>query len=449
MHTKASRKQTLGVLLIALVLITLCIGGLWVFVKNADAQTGVTEASLAEIPEEYKAVFTQEKYDNYPSLSFMADYYWYQEKALHKEELPRLAELKKAYSQGKRAESKAPRLPGDGPLAIIPLDPKEFAGMTEYYILPQGELTDDQLLMLIGYGEEKGEPFTEDTLTTRNCMRELNTHANRNLSAGESKRMDILKRRVYMEGLATVEGEIFADSLPVKSAGVVRFNHDVLGGYMIYLFPIRELTDEELLKVVSYDYHFFMNGITHIDPAPEKGLDPALDTAKLRSFLEEYMGMPIASENIYLAYEQKNGKDKVIAVASYKTALVGGKDTEYAIVMDKASGNILLAYMMTLKLTHRFNFGMPSDAPLPEVDLNDPRWAEAACKAVPLITESPIISAKAVSMDTRYADEEPGVTVEIRLENGGTCMMNVLIETGLIFYVRYWDGEPNYMADVW
>jgi hypothetical protein len=40
MQSKANVRQTLWVLLIALVLAALCIGGLWAYVKNADALKG-------------------------------------------------------------------------------------------------------------------------------------------------------------------------------------------------------------------------------------------------------------------------------------------------------------------------------------------------------------------------------------------------------------------------
>jgi flagellar basal body-associated protein FliL len=52
MQAKANGKQILWVLLIALVLIALCIGGLWTYVIGAKTDTGIQEAFAAELSEE-------------------------------------------------------------------------------------------------------------------------------------------------------------------------------------------------------------------------------------------------------------------------------------------------------------------------------------------------------------------------------------------------------------
>ncbi len=75
MQTKANGKQTLFVLLIALVLIALCLGGLWTYIQSADAETGMQEISLVQIPEASTIASTPEKYDNFPAsdLEFEKD----------------------------------------------------------------------------------------------------------------------------------------------------------------------------------------------------------------------------------------------------------------------------------------------------------------------------------------------------------------------------------------
>lgn len=439
MQAKATKKQTLWVLLIALVLIALCIGGLWAYVKSADAETGVTEAALADIPEEYKSSFTKEKYDNYPLLSYSASDYWYQGKALHKSEIPRLHNLMNAYAEGKRPSAKAPSLPGDGPIAIIPLDPKEFSGITEYYILPYDDLTDNQLLMLIDYGEERGAPFTEDTLTTSNCMRGGNTTSNRFFSAGESERLKILLHRISMEGLKPKTRDLTLQSLPVSGVAVIPLNPDRLFSDMFCLYPTRELTDEELVKILYHSYQKDMEGYAYLDPAKVEGLDPKEDTAKIRSFLEDVMGMPMAAECVRLTYKQKAATGEIHAMAYFKTALISGRDTRYSVYMDKAGGSILYASMYTYNLES--GYGTAADYLLPEVDLNDPRWTEIAKKTVSKLTKEPVASAKAVAVNASSVDGEPGVQIEVYLESGSIYVVQILLSTGKAAYVRYWDKQ--------
>ena len=443
MQAKENKTQTLWVLLIALMLAALCIGGLWAYVKSADAETGVMETALAEIPDEYKLAFTAEKYDNYPLLSYMDDNHWYQGKALLKSEIPRLEELKKFYAKGVRPAAKAPSLPSGGPIAIIPLNPEDFDGMTEYYLLSADEFTDGELLMLIDYGEEKGVPITSDTLTTKNCMRGYNTRSNRNLSAGESERMDILLRRVYMEGLQTVSGELTIKNLPVSGAGVIPMDLAIFGVDMFLMYPIREMTDEELLSVLYYVYQKEMEGFTYLNPAKEEGLDPSEDAAQIRAFLEDVMDMPMATENIRLTYKRKDATGEIHAMAYFKTALVGGRETGYSVYMDKAGGDILYAAMQPSNLMN-YNVINMDDTALLEKELKYPRWSDIVREAMPKITKVSISSVKAVSISGSGGDKwEPCISFEVDLENGDAYMVKILISSEKLAYVRYWNKQTG------
>ncbi len=446
MPAKANKKQTLAVLLLSVLLITLCTGGLWFYVKNADAETDITETSPAQIPDAYKMAFTAEKYDNYPLLTSSDDDYWYQGKALKKSEVLRLAELKKAYAKGVRPIAKAPSLPGGGPIAIIPLNPEAFAGMTEYYLLSADELTNGELLMLIDYGEEKGVPITPDTLTTKNCMRGCNTRSNRNLSAGESERMDILLRRVSMEGLQTVHKELTSSNLPISGAGVIRMDIAIFGADMFLMYPIREMTDEELLTVLYYVYQKDMDGFTYLNPAKEEGFDPSEDAAKIRAFLEDVMDMPIATENIRLTYKRKDATGEIHTMAYFKTGLVNGRETGYTVYMDKAGGDILYASSQATNLLNEYRF-MDDTASL-EKELKNSRWVDIARETMPMITKVPVASVKPVAITGRGDKGEPCITVEVGLENDDTYMVQILILNETVVYIRHWDKQSD-IDSVW
>ena len=161
MHIDAIKKQTLFALLVSLLLISLCTGGLWVYISSADAETGVQETSMAQIPESGRMAFVPEKYDNFPvgDVDLDNDLQRMQGSGLNASEVARLPKLLEAYAAGKRPASTTPTLPGEDGFAIVPLDPKSYGGQTEYYLFPETILSDEQILILIDYSAQKGETF--------------------------------------------------------------------------------------------------------------------------------------------------------------------------------------------------------------------------------------------------------------------------------------------------
>lgn len=447
MQSNVNRKQTLWVLTIALVLISLCIGGLWAYVKSADAETGVQEASLAELPMENGIMITMEKYDNYPQVSDGSNFGWEQGKALIPAEIKRLKELTEAYAEGMRPKENAPFIPGDGGFSITPLDPKQFAGMTEYYILPEVRLSDEELLMLIDHGADTGMPFTEDTLSTKNCMRGNNTNANRFLSAGESERRDILLRRVMMEGLCATSPEPTIQSLPVSGVAGIRLNPKKFSNMdTFHLYPIRELTDEELLQSLYLDY---MDGYTYLAPSSVNGLDPTADEKNMRSFLMETMGMPMAAECTELSYKQKTATGEVHLHAYYKTALINGRETNYTVILQKSSGDILYASQLTSNLTNPYSIHTV-DPPKPEVDLNDPKWKDIARETVSKLTKTPIKSLTAYDIFFMGDDREPAALVSVNLDNGSSYDVFILLSTEKAASAQYLHYDLNLINDyIW
>jgi hypothetical protein len=447
MQAKANIKQTLWVLLIALALIVLCVGGLWAYVKSADAETGLTETSLTELPKADEAAFTREKYDNYPLESAGSNFGWDQGKALIPSEIKRLKELTEAYAGGKRPDAKAPSIPGAGSFAIIPLDPKDFAGITEYYILPETWLSDQELLMLIDYCANIGMTFTEDTLTTKNCMRGNNTNTNRYLSAGESERRDILLRRVMMEGLRTTSPEPTIQTLPISGVAGIRLNPDKFSNMdAFHLYPIREMTDEELLQSLYLDY---MDGYTYLSPSSVNGLDPAADEARMRSFLMETMGMPMAAENTNLSYKQKTATGEVHLHAYFKTALINGREADYKVILQKSSGDILYSLRLTSNLANPYSINTV-DPPKPEVDLNDPKWKDIATETVSKLTKTPITSVTVYDIFFMGDDREPIIQVNVNLENGSSYIVHILLSTEKAASVQYLHYDLKLINDyIW
>ncbi len=447
MQSKASRKQTLWVLLLAFVLVTLCIGGLWAYVKNADAETGITETTIADIPAENGIRITREKYDNYPVDSGNDVFARIDGSGLGAEEIRRLADCLKAYEAGERPKEKAPSLPEEEGFAIVPLDPRAYDGLTEYYILPEFRLSDEQLLMLIDYCASKGTTFEANTTNWKNCMRGGIPDSNRYLSAGESERREILLRRVRAEGLRPASSETSSEKLPIMGVGSIRLNGKMHRGSKIFHFyPIRELTDEELLQSLYLDY---MDGYAYLGPSKENGLDPAADEKKMRSFLMETMGMPMSAENTNLSYKQKIATGEIHLHAYFKTALINGRETDYSVILQKSSGDILYALQLTSNLSNP-NSIHTVDPPKPQVDLYDPKWTDVAKKTVSKLTQTPITSATVYDISFMGDDREPTIQVMVNLDNGSSYNVYILLSTEKAASAQYFHYDLKIFNDyIW
>jgi hypothetical protein len=441
MQAKANGKQTLWVLLIALALIVLCVGGLWAYVKSADAETGLTETSLAELPEADEAAFTREKYDNYPVAS---DYGFLFEngKPLMEVEIRRLSKLVKAYAEGLRPISSAPSLPDELGFAIVPLDPNEFAGMSEYYFLPDNVLIDQELLMLIAYGEKAGAPFTENTLTTKNCARWFDTYCNCYLSAGESARRSNLINRVRMEGLRPESFEstdLTPAKLPISSVGGIRMYSSVPEAFYTFEFyPIQEMTDEELLQTIFLGHE--EGGYTCLTPTQNKDLNPAEDKAKMRSLLENMMGMPMSANSTCLWYSQKDLTGEIRLNADFKSALVNGKETEYTVTVQMSSGKIMYIEQWT---SYPYTPGAAVTPPLP--DIHDRRWMDMAMKAVSRLTNEETTSASPTGAEANSDDMEVYISFDVSMKDSGSYAVNIRVSDGMLMSAQYLsdDVEPD------
>ncbi len=337
MYIDACKKQTLFVLLASLLFIFLCLGGMWAHVKSADAQTGITEASQAKIPEEDEITIIREKYDNFPPHQETDDtLFWCEGFGLMQSEKERLSTLKEAYANGLCPMEPAPATPVNAGVAILPIDPDSFGGMREYYFLPKVRLTDEQLLQLIAYGEESGTPFTAETLTVKNSMRGSDWLTNRQLSAGEAGRWGNLSHRASQEGLKAPDSGIGSLALPLSGVAYIPLNPNTYGLEKFALYPLRELTDEELLldvyKLRSGE------GYTYLNPAAEANLNQAANAQSIRALLEDVTSVPIWAKMTRISYSRKDSTGDIQVTASSDSARINGLPASYTAIFDWESG---------------------------------------------------------------------------------------------------------------
>ena len=424
-------------------LITLCIGGLWVYVSNADAETEVKETPVAALPEKDKASIVWEKYDNYPVASNYG-YKFQNGKVLMEVEIRRLSKLVEAYAEGLRPESSAPSLPEERGFAIVPLDPNEFAGMTEYYFLPDTVLTDQELLMLIAYGEKMNVPFTESTLTTKNCARWFDTYCNRYFSAGESARRSNLNSRVLMEGLrpkSFAPTDITLTKLPVSSVCGIRMSSTYAETFYTFEFyPIRELTDEELLQTMFLVHE--EGGYSILTPTQNNDLNPTEDKAKMRSLLEDIMGMPMSAKSTSLWYSQKDLASEIGVHAEFQSAMVNGQETKYTVTVERSSEKILYIEQRT---SYPYTPGAADTPLLPE--LQDKRYMNMAMKAISSLTNEEAIFASPTRSEASSDSMEAYISFDVSMKNGGTYTVNIKCSDGMLMSAEYLSDDETSDTD--
>jgi len=444
MQAKANKKQTLWVLLAALALIALCTGGLWAYIKSADAKFGIQEAAAANLPQGESAFITREKYDSFPLILETTDFdTWNSGFGLISDEKDRLESLKAEYASGKRPDGAAPSLPAETGFAILPLDPNSYGGMTEYYFLPETLLTDEQLLQLIAYSAEKGNAFTEDTLTVKNSTRgDSGYPINRMFSAGERERVLRLARRCMEEGLTPDPEKEPALSLPVSGATYVPLSPGTDGGTGVFaLYPFREMTDEELLYQAYSDYKAMAVAYTWLDASKEEGINPTEDNAWMRSLLEDVSHMPLSAVTTRSSYIRKEATGEIILEGVYESARVNGQKTEYYVTASYPDRQLL--YLM-VSLNDQ---NSPDDASfqLPETgeNIDDPKWADMSKKAVERIDPTGIEKVESHGIIGIDGGRNPCFDYIVTMQDGRCYALSIRLSDGRMNFIIYAPVGPD------
>ncbi len=443
METKLTHgRQVFAVLLIALVLIALCTGGLWLYVRQANAETGVVETAEASLPKESAVAVTKEKYDNFPSNASEEDLEtWYQGYGLTKDEKTRLVKLQADYTAGTRPAGKAPTMPAETGFAILPLDPGSYAGMAEYYFLPNQKLTDEQLLQLIAYGEEKGEPFTADTLSVKNSMRGGAMETNRFRSAGENARRDILFKRIVEEGLRPETPDTGEITLPLSTVADIPMNQEANYGLDAFHFnPVREMTDEEIVTelMLGTDPGYYLN------PLADASLDPVADAAKARAILEDALNMPLCARKDMFQYTREEGTGSKLFQVTYDTPKINRQEGSYSLKMDLESGQ---CYKLFSSVTDdslyyytedgTLVYGSKDNSSTVKVDIQDTRCQKSAGEALEKLTGFKVVQMEPMMETVIGGTYKKGVLIAAQMEDGKVYQVGVQYEDAAVTGIDY------------
>ena len=446
MHQNAvPKKHSLFALVLTLFLIISSTGGLWLYVVNADAETGIQKTDVAKLPEANASNIVQEKYDNYPINTSDEDLEtWYQGFGLTSEEKIRLSVLIPEYRAGKRPKEKAPSMPAETGFAIFALCPEDYAGMAEYYFLPGQKLTDEQILQLIAYGEEKGEPFTTDTLSVKNCMRGGAIETNRFRSAGEDARRDILYRRIVEEGLRPERLDSSEIAQPITSVADVPINPDVNSGLDVFHFnPIRRMTDDEIINELllgdKQDYY--------LNPQVDKELQPFNDVANARGILESVFNMPLSAAKDLFQYTKDMQTGTKLLTAEFKTPKINGVENTYYLVMELQSGQCRT--MFCNLMDDAINGNSLSSGPvstgssLEVVDINDQRCAQSAVSAIKKLTNLEVVKERPITKVSIGNAHEAGVYIALEMADGTAYIVTVRYTDAMVTGIDYQSGGTD------
>lgn len=167
-------------------------------------------------------------------------------------------------------------------VGVYALDPAEFDGETVYVLLPNVNLTDEQLLAIIDAYHQLGLEFDPSALSYRNCARGGGIECSRFTTEDEQERRTRINWLIR-RGIAKPEGE----RSDARRAGRLSLDARYFNGMDSFcLRPYRRLTDEEIMAdLIAAGVH---------DESGEYDVDAIERNA--RALLMERLGCPLSME---------------------------------------------------------------------------------------------------------------------------------------------------------
>ena len=326
--------------------------------------------------------------------------------------------------------------------ALTKEPPEQYEGEPCFLLLPNRDLTDEELLQVVDAYGQLGLTLDPNTLSWHNCMR------GGGIEVGiRSFRGDENERRSELTGLYTRAGlrpeTPFTDLVIDDGVGRVALDEEDFNGLEGFRFrPARRLTDEELLQLIALD-----QGDMTATPEELSGYE-----TQLRQELHLLLGMPLsARRGTYEAVEPFDSGnaygDSRMAYSSSFTE-VGGTGRRWRGSIDVATGRLIEG---SVDLDDRYYTDglMVSDI---RMDPWDEKWASIAVEAVTAhsnMEESGITEIRTWS-ETNL-NELQGVEVRIMTSDGGVYRAEISYVLEEVMMLRYNDAvsiaaEDDYYA---
>ena len=358
--------------------------------------------------------------------------------ALTASERERLPEIQRRWESGERPESSILNLTEWVHVSVIQLPPEQYEGEPCFLLLPNRELTDEELLQVVDAFGQLGLSLDPDALSWHNCMRGGGIETGvRTLRDDERERLSELNGLYIRAGLRPEMP--FTELVIDDGVGRVTLDEEDFNGLDEFSFrPARRLTDEDLLQMVA---------LNQSEPAasPE---DLAGYEAQLRQELHVKLGMPLsARRSTYEAVEPVDSNnvygDSRMAYSSSFTE-TGGTGRTWRGRIDIATG-LLIEGTAVLDDRYYTDNSMISDI---RMDPWDGYFALVAADAVEELLgayeeDNVVISGWSEIM----LNELHGVEVRILLPDGGVYRAYVSYALDEVMEIRYQDAVSIALED--
>ena len=358
--------------------------------------------------------------------------------ALTASERERLPEIQRRWESGERPESSILNLTERVHVSVIQLPPEQYEGEPCFLLLPNRDLTDEELLQVVDAYGQLGITLDPDALSWHNCMR------GGGIEVGiRSFRDDERERRSELTGLYT-RAELrpetpFTALVMDDGVGRVTLDEEDFNGLDEFRFrPARRLTDEELLQLIALD-----QGDIGATPEELSGYE-----TQLRQELHLLLGMPLSARRG--ANESTGSSTEYGDIrANYDTTFteVGGTGRMWRGVLDMATGRLIEGSVTLINPSN----AIPSDI---RMDPWDEKWASIAVEAVTAhstFEESGITEIR--NWSETNLNELQGVEVRVVMADGGVYRVEISYTLEKVMALRYNDAvsiaaEDEYYANM-
>ena len=358
--------------------------------------------------------------------------------ALTASERERLPEIQRRWESGERPESSILNLTERVHVSVIQLPPEQYEGEPCFLLLPNRDLTDEELLQVVDAYGQLGITLDPDALSWHNCMR------GGGIEVGiRSFRDDERERRSELTGLYT-RAELrpetpFTALVMDDGVGRVTLDEEDFNGLDEFRFrPARRLTDEELLQLIALD-----QGDIGATPEELSGYE-----TQLRQELHLLLGMPLSARRG--ANESTGSSTEYGDIrANYDTTFteMGGTGRMWRGVLDMATGRLIEGSVTLISPSN----AIPSDI---RMDPWDEKWASIAVEAVTAhstFEESGITEIR--NWSETNLNELQGVEVRVVMADGGVYRVEISYTLEKVMALRYNDAvsiaaEDEYYANM-
>ena len=343
----------------------------------------------------------------------------YQMPAMTPEEIQRTAAAQARYDAGERPATSILNLTENVVISVYELPADQYQGEATFVILPDRELTDEELLQLVDAFAVLQLDFNPSILSWRNCMRGGSIECTRGFTQDEMERSSSL-RNLYQRGLITPEGVM--TPLPARDGfGVIVLNPDAFCGMSHFrFFPARRLTDEELLQYVA----------PMLDNQQATAGEYAAWEAQLRQQLYNVLGTPLSAERISESIHIVWGEDREIYRAQFKLIGQNGMGNHEGAILTE-NGKLASANIFCREKTY-------SDV---RCDPFDVKWKDIAVKWVNDHRNDDISVVRAECFGEDWLQSSGyGAIIKITMEDSGVYTIRVHYGTEQVFDVDYSDA---------